>query len=187
MLMIISGPSYPQNKTHKSKVQSKPALLVIDIQNAAMPMMSSDRDIAIENINVLIDLFRKHGYPVIRVYHSSEEHGVIPGTNGFEFPSTEKILSSDPKVIKTYPDGFNKTDLDKTIRDTGSNTLFLCGLSATGCLLATLNGARNHDYNVFIVENAIISHNSAYTKQVEEIFDAVSYDMVKLLIENSGN
>jgi nicotinamidase-related amidase len=187
MLMVISIQSYSQEQTKKPKEQIKPALLVIDIQTAFMPMMSSDKDIAMEYINALIDLFRKHGYPVIRVYHTSEEIGVIPGTEQFEFPASVKILPTDPKVIKTYADGFNKTDLDKVIKDTGSNTLLLCGLSATGCVLATWNGAQNHDYKAFLVKNAIISHNADYTNQVEEIFDAVSYDLVQLLIENSGN
>ena len=139
-----------------------------------------------EYINALIDLFRKHGFPVIRVYHTSGEYGVIPGTDGFEFPATVKILPTDPKVIKTYGDGFNKTDLDKVIKDSGSNTLFLCGLSAVGCVLATWNGAQNHDYKAFMVKNAIISHNAEYTRQVEQIFDAVSYDVVQVLIENAG-
>jgi len=187
MLMMISISSYSQDKTQKPIEKIKPALLVIDIQNAFLPMMSTDKDMAMEYINALIDLFRKHGYPVIGVYHTSTEYGVIPGNENFEFPATVKILPTDPKVIKTYPDGFNKTDLDKVIKDTGSNTLFLCGLSATGCVLATWNGAQNHDYKAFLVKNAIISHNSDYTNQVEEIFDAVSYDLVKLLIENSGN
>jgi nicotinamidase-related amidase len=187
MLTMISISSYSQDKTQKPIEKIKPALLVIDIQNAFLPMMSTDKDMAMEYINALIDLFRKHGYPVIGVYHTSAEYGVIPGNENFEFPATVKILPTDPKVIKTYPDGFNKTDLDKVIKDTGSNTLFLCGLSATGCVLATWNGAQNHDYKAFLVKNAIISHNSDYTNQVEEIFDAVSYDLVKLLIENSGN
>jgi nicotinamidase-related amidase len=187
MLMVISSSSYSQEQTKKPKEQIKPALLVIDIQNAFLPMMSSDKEMAMEYINALIDMFRKNGYPVIRVYHSSADYGVTPGTEGFEFPSSVKITPSDPKVIKTYPDGFNKTDLDRIIRDTGSNTLFLCGLSATGCVLATWIGAQNHDYKAFLVKNAIISHNSEYTDQVEEIFDAVSYDMVQLLIENCGN
>jgi len=186
LLMVISIPSFSQDNTEKSKEPIKPALLVIDIQNAFMPMMSSDKDIAMEYINALIDLFRKHGYPVIGVYHSSEEYGVTPGTEGFEFPATVKILPTDPKVQKTYPDGFNKTDLDKVIKATGSNTLFLCGLSATGCVLATWIGAQNHDYKAFMVKNGIISHNSEYTKQVEQIFDAVSFDLVQLLIEKAG-
>ena len=185
--MVISIPSFAQDKTEKPKEPIKPALLVIDIQNAFMPMMSSDKEIAMEYINALIDLFRKHGYPVIRVYHISEENGVVPGTQGFEYPETVKILPTDPKVLKTYADGFNKTDLDKVIKATGSNTLFLCGLSAVGCVLATWNGAQNLDYKVFMVKNAIISHNSEYTKNVEQMFDAVSYDLVKLIIENAGN
>ena len=186
LIMVISIPSFAQDNTGKPKEPIKPALLVIDIQNAFMPMMSSDKEIAMEYINALIDLFRKHGYPVIRVYHTSEEYGVTPGTEGFEYPETVKILPTDPKVLKTYPDGFNKTDLDKVIKATGSNTLFLCGLSAVGCVLATWNGAQNLDYKAFMVKNAIISHNSEYTKNVEQMFDAVSYDVVQLIIENAG-
>ncbi len=30
-----------------------------------------------------------------------------------------------------------------------------------------------------------MSHNSDYTKNIEDMFDAVSYDMVKLILENS--
>jgi nicotinamidase-related amidase len=186
LLMVISIPSFAQDKTEKPKEPIKPALLVIDIQKAFMPMMSSDKEIAMEYINALIDLFRKHGYPVIRVYHTSEEYGVTPGTEGFEYPKTVKILPTDPKVLKTYADGFNKTDLDKVIKATGSNTLFLCGLSAVGCVLATWIGAQNLDYKAFMVKNAIISPNSDYTKNVEQMFDAVTYDMVRLIIENAG-
>jgi len=186
LLMVISIPSFAQDKTEKPKEPIKPALLVIDIQKAFMPMMSSDKEISLEYINALIDLFRKHGYPVIRVYHTSEKYGVTPGTEGFEYPETVKILPADPKVLKTYSDGFNKTDLDKVIKDTGSNTLFLCGLSAVGCVLATWNGAQNLDYKTFMVKNAIISHNAEYTKNVEQMFDAVTYDVVQLIIENAG-
>jgi nicotinamidase-related amidase len=186
LLLVISIPSFAQEQTGKPKDPIKPALLVIDIQNAFLTRMSPDKEIAMEYINALIDLFRKHGYPVIRVYHSSEEYGVTPGTEEFEYPKTVKILPDDPKVIKTYPDGFNKTDLDKVIKATGSNTLFLCGLSAVGCVLATWNGAQNLDYKAFMVKNAIISHNAEYTKNVEEMFDAVTYEMVQLIVENAG-
>jgi len=184
LLMVISVPSFAQDRIEKSKEPIKPALIVIDIQKAFLPMMSADKEMAMEYINALIDLFRKNGYPVIRVYHTSEEYGVIPGTEGFEYPETMKILPTDPKVLKTYGDGFNKTDLDKVVRATGSNTLFLCGLSATGCVLATWIGAQNHDYKAFMVKNAIISPSSEYTKDVEQIFDAISYDMVQLIMDS---
>lgn len=186
LLMAIAIPTYAQDNSEKPKEPIKPALLVIDIQQAFLPMMSADKEMAMEYINGLIELFRKNGYPVIRVYHSSDTYGVTPGTEGFEFPETVKILPTDPKVIKTYGDGFNKTDLDKVIKETGSNTLFLCGLSAVGCVLSTWIGAQNHDYKAFMVKNAIISHNAVYTKNVEEMFDAVTFDVVQLIIDNKG-
>ena len=186
LLLITSAVSFSQ--AVKEPAALKPALLVIDIQNAFLDMIpEQDREMGMLYINALIELFRSNGYPVIRVYHSSKEYGVEEGTERFEFPATVLIKPEDPKVIKTYPDGFNKTDLDRVIKESGSNTVFLSGLSAVGCVLATWIGAQNHDYKAFLVKDAIMSHNSAYTDNIEVMFDAVSYDVVKLIIESSGN
>jgi nicotinamidase-related amidase len=184
LLMSFSGTLYAQDAQTPAKPPIKPALVVIDIQNAFLPMMDEkDKKTGMEYINYLITLFRASGYPVIRVYHTSKEYGVIPDTEPFEFPTTVKIKPDDPKVIKTYPDGFNKTDLDKVIKETGSNTLFLCGLSAVGCVLATYIGAQNHDYKAYLCKNALISHNAAYTDTIEEIFEAVSFEAVQMILQ----
>jgi len=186
ILMVIPGTLLSQDK-QEQKAPIKPALVVIDIQNAFLPSIpDKDKETAMEYINYYIQLFRSQGYPVIRVYHQSEEYGVLPGTDQFEFPASVLIKPDDPKVIKTYPDGFNKTDLDKVIKESGSNTLFLCGLSAVGCVLATWIGAANNDYKAFLLKDAIMSHNSEYTDNIEVMFDAVSYDVVKLILDNSA-
>ena len=186
ILMMIPGTLFSQD-TQEQKAPIKPALVVIDIQNAFLPSIpDKDKETAMEYINYYIQLFRSQGYPVIRVYHQSEEYGVMPGTDQFEFPASVLIKPDDPKVIKTYSDGFNKTDLDKVIRESGSNTLFLCGLSAVGCVLATWIGAANNDYKAFLLKDAIMSHNSEYTDNIEVMFDAVSYDVVKLILDNSA-
>jgi len=186
ILMMIPGTLLSQDK-QEQKAPIKPALVVIDIQNAFLPSIpDKDKETAMEYINYYIQLFRSQGYPVIRVYHQSEEYGVLPGTDQFEFPSSVLIKPEDPKVIKTYPDGFNKTDLDKVIKESGSNTLFLCGLSAVGCVLATWIGAANNDYKAFLLKDAIMSHNSEYTDNIEVMFDAVNYDVVKLILDNSA-
>lgn len=165
----------------------KPALLVIDIQNAFLPMIpEADRVTAMANINYYIAMFRQHGFPVVLVYHHGEEYGVRPGTDIFEFPSTVNIQPGDPRIIKTYPDGFNKTDLDKVLKELGCNTLFLTGLSAVGCVLATTIGAMNHDYKAFMVKDAIMSHNSVYSDNIEVMFDAVGPEVVKLVLDSAG-
>lgn len=142
-----------------------------------------EKEVAMYYINGLIQLFRSNGYPVIRIYHHDTEAGPAPGTELFEFPASILIKEDDAKVIKTYGNGFNKTDLDKVLKEKGSNTLFLCGLSAVGCVLATWIGAHDHDYKAFMVKDAIMSHNSDYTNQVEDMFGAVGFDVVKLIVE----
>ncbi len=163
----------------------KPALLVIDVQNKYMATIPPrDKEIAIFFINLLIKLFRKHDFPIIRIYHHDKEDGPRPNTEEFEYPSSILVKPEDIQIIKTYSDGFNKTNLNKVLTENGVNTLFLCGLSAVGCVLATRTGAQNYDYKAFIVKDAIMSHSSEYTRNVETMFDAVSYDIINLILEN---
>jgi nicotinamidase-related amidase len=185
LLFGLSANLYSQDKKDPS-AKIKPALVVIDIQNAFLPgIPEADRKMGLDYINYLIDLFHSADFPVIRVYHSSKAYGVTQGTEGFDFPKTVKIDANDPMVVKTYPDGFNKTDLNDVIRRTGSNTLFLCGLSAVGCVLATYMGAQNNDFTAFMVKNAIMSHNTEYTRKIEEIFDAVPFEAVQSIVKAS--
>jgi nicotinamidase-related amidase len=175
-----------KNKTGHIKRNITPALLVIDVQNKYLAMIPQrDKELAIFFINILIDLFRKHDFPVIRIYHHNEENGPGLNTDEFQYPASVSIKPEDSQIVKTYSDSFNKTNLNEILIEKDCNTLFLCGLSAVGCVLATRTGAFNNDYQAFIVKDAIMSHNSDYTKNIESMFDAVSYDAVKLILENS--
>lgn len=167
----------------KMKEPVKPALLVIDIQNKFLPMMDEkDREMGMMYIKGYIDVFRKQGLPIICIHHSDPKEGPFPGTPEFEFPDDIGITKDDPVIVKTYPNSFTKTDLDKLLKDKGVNTLFLCGLSSVGCVLATYIGANDHDYKVFLLKDAIFCHKEEYTNQIETIFDAVGWDVVDLLI-----
>lgn len=161
----------------------KPALLVIDTQNAFLPYMSEeDKERAFEVINAAIALFREAGFPVVRVYHSEPGQGPEPGTEAFEFPKTIAVKDSDPRVVKHYGDAFNKTDLDTILKESGSNTLFLTGLSAVGCVFATYHGAENHDYDAFMVKDSLISHDAALTRSVHEMTQSISFSALRLVI-----
>jgi len=185
MSLIICNNSFSQDKKEQ-KISVRPALLVIDIQNAFLAMMDGkEKEMAMTNINYYIKLFRSHDCPVILIYHQSKEYGVEPGTDQFKFPASVLIEPGDTSVIKTYPDAFNKTDLNKVIKEKGCNTLFLCGLSAVGCVLSTWVGAYNNDYKAFLIKDAIMSHNPEYTDNVEEMFNAVSYDVINMILESS--
>jgi len=188
LFTIVSGNLFSQDGQEQTKTQIKPALLVIDIQNIYLGLVPQrEKEIGMYFINGLIELFRSHDYPIIRIYHLDNESGPKPGTGLFEYPASVLVKDTDAKIIKTYANGFNKTDLDKILRENGSNTLFLCGFSVVGCVLSTWVGAQDKDYNAFMVKDAIMSHDSDYTNHVEDMFNAVSYDVVKLIVESSGD
>jgi nicotinamidase-related amidase len=183
LAMMSAGTSFAQDKKPE---RMHPALLVIDIQKQFLPMMDvQDTAIPMYAINAYIGLFRKNGFPIIRIYHSDKDYGPFPGTPEFEFPKEINILPDDPKIIKTYGDGFNKTDLEKVLRDKNVNTVFLCGLSSVGCVLATYVGAQNHDFQAFLIKDAMMSHNARYTNSIEEIFDALGYEAITVMLDNA--
>lgn len=171
--------------TQAAPTKTKPALLVIDIQNAYLPRMDEkDKKLGMEMINYYIELFRIKGFPVIRVYHTDPQQGPKPGSEEFEFPNTVAIKNDDPKIIKNYPSAFKKTELDKLLKEKGCNTLFLCGLSAVGCVISTYYGAKDLDYDVFMLKDALISHDAAKTKAVQEICNTIDYTPMWLVLES---
>ncbi|NIO29818.1 MAG: isochorismatase family protein [Candidatus Latescibacteria bacterium] len=183
-LCVLNASAYAKESKEQTGKEMKPALLVIDIQNEYLPYMAEkEKDIALRVINGAIVLFRENGFPIIRVYHTDPQYGPKPDTEAFEFPSSIFIEDTDPKIIKNYPSAFTKTDLEKTLDDLECNTLFLCGLSAVGCVLATYHGAVDRDFKVFMIKDGLMSHNSTYTDVIEDISNTINYTTLKFMLE----
>jgi nicotinamidase-related amidase len=185
-ILVLLAASLTSPAAGQENEELKPVLLVIDVQNVWMPMMAKeDVETAPDKINELIALFREYKYPVIRVYHSSPEHGPEPDTEPFEFPATIDVTDSDPKVIKNFSSSFTKTDLEQILEDGGHNAVFLCGLSATGCVLATYYGATDRRYPAIMVKGTLLSHNAEYTKVIEDICYSMTIEEVKEALDES--
>ncbi|KPK70442.1 hypothetical protein AMJ87_08810 [candidate division WOR_3 bacterium SM23_60] len=187
MLFMLAPFLFAQSDAPEPQAQIpvKPALLVIDIQNEYLKYMSEeDKESALRLINGAIWLFRQHGHPIIRVYHSDPTYGPDPGDENFEFPSSVIIKEDDPMVVKNYPSAFKNTELEELLRKKECNTLFLCGLSAVGCVLATYYGAMERDFDVFMIKNALMSHKAQYTDFVEDVFDTVNWKTLQFMLEH---
>jgi nicotinamidase-related amidase len=184
VLFLITTSIFAQ-KTEPEKKAVKPALLVIDIQNEYLKYMSDeDKKLGMEVINGAIYMFRQHNLPIIRVYHTDPSWGPKPDTEPFEFPKSVIIKDDDPKVIKNFPSAFQKTELDKILREKGCNTLFLCGLSSVGCVLATYFGGMERNYKVFMVKEGIMSHNSDYTRIIRDVCETLSFETMGFMLEH---
>lgn len=173
-----------QENKENAKIPIKPALLVIDTQNEFLKYMSDEKETTFEMINWAIWLARKNNIPVIRVYHTSPEWGPKPGTVEFEFEKSIQIKEDDAKVVKNFPSSFKRTKLDEILKEKGCNTLYLCGLSATGCVLATYFGAMDLDYSVFMLKGAIMSNDHELTDAVENFTETVSLDTFGFMLEH---
>lgn len=181
---LLTGPAIAGDETAKERM--RPALIVIDTQNHYLPMMSEEgKDLAIRMINAAIHLFREHNYPVLRVYHTDLTYGPEPGSEAFQFPESIDISEDDPMVVKNYPSAFTKTELEELLRDRDVNTVFLCGLSAVGCVYATYFGAMDRGFDVFMVKNGLLSHRASYTDMVEDVTGAVGYQALSVMLANA--
>lgn len=184
--IVLLGPNmFGQGDSQKkTKKVFAPALLVIDVQKEYMTWVSeSDRDLAIEMMNWAIWVFRQNNLPVIWVYHSDPEWGPPEDSPGFEFHDSLKVMDSDPKFIKNYPSAFTKTELDNYLKENEIKTLFLCGLSSVGCVLASWFDAKAYDYKAFMVKDALLSHKESYTDNVEEMFNALDLETIMYMLE----
>ncbi len=161
-------------------------MVVIDVQNKWLPMMDEKgRDSSLSLINAVMKFFRYHGYPVIVVYHSSPERGPAPGSEDFIYPVSIEIAEGDLKITKSFSNAFKQTELNKILQERKCNTLFLCGLSAVGCVLATYFGAQDLDYGVFMIKDALLSHDAEYTRFVEEMSNTIGASALSLLVKTA--
>jgi nicotinamidase-related amidase len=177
-------PLTAQEKTEKTGI--RPALLVIDIQNEFLPMVpQQEKEMSLYMINAYIDYFRSYGFPVVRIYHTDPKYGPHPDSLAFQFPASVHIKKEDTMIVKNFGNGFKKNDLGKVLREMKCNTLFLCGLSSVGCVLATYFGARDEDFDVFMVRNAVMSHNSTYTTNIQEILNALDAEAIEVMLRNA--
>jgi len=175
LALLVSETSKAQKDFPEGRTV-KPALLVIDIQNAFLPYMSQDdQSWVMEIINGAIYTFRQHHLPVIKIHHSDLQWGPEPGTEAFAFPESVLTVEGEITVIKHHPSAFQQTNLDSILQANGCNTLYLCGLSATGCVLATYFGAKERDYPVMMIKEGILSQDKTYTRMINEICESVSF------------
>ncbi|MBN2104649.1 cysteine hydrolase [bacterium] len=179
--LTVTGVKSGENEN----VPMKPALLIIDMQNQYLPYMDDKhQEFAMQMINGAIQLFRQYNFPVIRIYHTDPEWGPPVDSEGFMFHKTLQVKEGDPRIIKHHMSGFQNTNLEQLLRDKGCNTVFLCGLSATACVLATHYGAVERDFKAFMIKGAILSGRTEHTDMIEDITDAVGWQALETFLNH---
>jgi nicotinamidase-related amidase len=164
----------------------KPALLVIDVQNAYFKSGSAETqslDRALETINSAIGLFRGKKLPVICVQQVDEEEGVVPGREGFDVPAGLKILPSDLHTHKLHGNAFTGTPLKDELARLGVDTLVVTGYCAEYCVLSTYRGATEQALRPMILRDALVSGVPENIGFVENVTDIISLGALKAVLD----
>ncbi|WAC73425.1 cysteine hydrolase family protein [Roseateles sp. SL47] len=133
------------------------ALLVIDVQqllcNGTYACFDIDKVTA--RINGLSERARDAHVPVIFVQHEDEEgNGLRHGSAAWQLDHRLVAKPGDPRIRKTSPDSFHKTDLDALLRMLGIRHLVICGLQSDYCVDTTVRRALSSGYDVTLAEDA---------------------------------
>jgi len=132
------------------------ALLVIDVQHLLCngDYACFDIDNVISRINGLIGEAREASVPVIFVQHEEDdEQGLRHGTPGWALDDRLDAQAGDPRIRKTAPDAFHRTDLDALLRMLGVGHLVICGLQSDFCVDTSVRRALSLGYDVTLVED----------------------------------
>jgi nicotinamidase-related amidase len=160
----------------------KPALLVIDVQNAYFPPGSSEAQSlagALDTLNAAIDLFRQKGLPVVCVQQLDDEQKIVPGDAAFEVPAGLHILPSDLHIHKTFSSSFTKTALEAELDRLDVDTVIVSGFCAEYCVLSTYRGARELGLTPIMLRGALVSGVPENIRFVENISEVISFGALK--------
>jgi nicotinamidase-related amidase len=164
----------------------KLALMIIDMQNEFYVGQTKDQmDRAAEYINYVLPKFEEKNLPIIYVQDLDEGEGVVPGTEGFEIVDLLKPKENSTVIHKTYGNSFNKTDVDKILKENGVDTVVMTGFCAEFCVLSTYRGAKDLDYFPVILKNGIASTEEPNKEFVEKISETITCGMLMKLLDET--
>ena len=149
---------------HRSSILgSNLALVVVDAQrkfSIDRPDWAEIRDPGVAGMNRYMRMFREAGRPVILMAFQGETHNPYSGDDGDEWLQGLDVQPSDIIVDKTCMSSFKNTELEETLKRTGSDTVVIIGAYAEFCVAATFFSAIEHDIHAYIGKGGIIAWNN---------------------------
>lgn len=158
------------------------ALLVIDVQEVTTGAVSDNpyymekADELIQKVNLLSENFQISGKPVIYVRSEISNpllnllnNSYAKGSLGAQFDKRLRHYSGI-ELVKNRSDSFINTRLDSILSSHKVNELFITGLDAAHCINTTVEAAKNRNYQIYIVEEAVLAKSDALKDSMMIVF-----------------
>jgi len=164
------------------------ALIVVDlIKGNVNPkgsgMLDREASRILPTVNSLLTHFREHHGRVVFACDSFMEgdfifKGRMPphairGT-GQDQPLDELYIQpSEHCLLKRRMSAFYKTDLDQTLRTWGVDTVAVCGIVTSVCVLLTALDAVQNDFKAVIISDACACHQRDIHEATLKLYDSL--------------
>jgi len=141
---------------------SKPALLLIDLQNDYFPEGKYplwNTELLLTATEKAVNKAQQAGVPIILIQHIVESKlGLAPffnqGTKGADIhPRILAAAPDAPVVIKNCADSFYKTNLEQVLCELDVDTLWIAGMMTQNCVTHTAISKAAEKYDVSIVHD----------------------------------
>jgi len=140
-----------------TKLQSKMALLVVDVQAGIMDGRTPYEKWpeVLERIGSLIERAEAASIPVIFVQHDGERgHRLEQGTKGWALHPSLDTSAAAAVVHKRASDSFFETSLKRELDERGIGTLVVAGCMTQNCIDSTCRRGISLGYDVLLAKDA---------------------------------
>lgn len=153
---------------------TSPGLLIVDFVQAytteGSPLFAGDLSPTIERCRALLDAVREAGRPVFHTGVSYRPDSDDGGLFRKKLPILDVFLEGSPLgrfvpelepgpgetvIMKHYASSFFGTPLAERLREAGVDTLYITGVTTSGCIRATALDALQNGFAPMVVRDAV--------------------------------
>ncbi len=161
--------------SRKSARHHATALLVVDVQEAAVALGPYRGDEVLSNIAALIEACRTATIEVIYVQHDGGPGEAVEcGTSGWEIHHPIRPVSGEKVVHKRFNSAFRETELKAYLDARGIGTLILVGIQTEYCVDTTCRVAFEYGYSIVMPEltNTTFDNGDLSARQIYELYNS---------------
>ena len=152
----------------------KIVLLVVDMQEALVNGNSFNKEVTINNIELLIKECRDNKVEVIYVRHDGGAGDELEqGSKGWQIYNQIAPIDGEKIIEKRYCSSFRNTELKAYLDEKNIETIILVGMQTEYCIDTTCKVAFEHGFNVIIPEeaNTTFDNESMSGKEIYEYYN----------------